>query len=80
MRLTATKLMAIDLTTEEKNALILTHDIIANFNNKAVNSFDEDIYQSPIYGDVIELDEFPRVLGVIDFLLNNSIVHAIDKE
>lgn len=80
MKFTATKLIAIELTNEEKEALEIAYDVLANFNNRAATSFEEELYQSPIYGDIVDLEEIPRVLGIIDFFRNNSIVHAIERE
>lgn len=80
MKLTTTKLMAIELTSEERTALETVYDVIVNFHNKAISSFEEGTYQSPIYGDVITLDELPRTIGILDFFLKNPIVHAIESE
>ena len=80
MKFTATKLIAIELTNEEKEALEIAHDVLANFNNRAVTSFEEELYQSPLFGDIVDLEEIPRVLGIIDFFRNNPIVHAIERE
>ena len=80
MKFTATKLIAIELTNEEKEALEIAHDVLANFNNRAVTSFEEELYQSPIFVDIVDLEEIPRVLGIIDFFRNNPIVHAIERE
>ena len=80
MKFTATKLIAIELTNEEKEALEIVHDVLANFHNNAAISFEEKLYQAPIYGDIVDLEEIPRVLGIIDFFRDNPIVHAIEKE
>ena len=79
MKLNPTTFISLELTEEEKNALIIAHDVIAHFNNKVREVSDKETFQSPFLGDVVELDELPRVVGVIDFFINNSFVQAIDK-
>lgn len=79
MKLNPTTFISLELTEEERNALILAHDVIAYFNNKVKEVSDKEVFQSPIMGDVIEFDELPRTIGIIDFFINNSFVQAIDK-
>jgi hypothetical protein len=79
MKLNPTTFISLELTEEEKKALILTHDVIAHFNNKVREMSDKEVFQSPFLGDVIELDELPRMVGVINFFINNPFVQAIDK-
>jgi DNA-binding XRE family transcriptional regulator len=80
MTLNTRKIISIELTDKEKEALEIAHDIIAGFNNNVVYVFEEQTYQSPLYGDCIELDELSRVVGVLDFFRNNPVVHAINPE
>ena len=79
MKLNPTTFIGLELTEEEKNALILAHDVIAHFHNKAREMSDKEVFQSPFLGDVVELDELPRMVGVIDFFINNPFVQGIDK-
>lgn len=79
MKLNPTTFISLELTEEEKNALILTHDVITHFNNKVREMSDKEVFQSPFLGDVIELDELPRMVGIINFFINNPFVQAIDK-
>lgn len=79
MKLNPTTFIGLELTEEEKEALILAHDVIAHFNNKVRKMSDKEVFQSPFLGDVIELGELLRTVGVIDFFINNPFVQAIDK-
>lgn len=79
MKLNSTTFISLELTKEEKEALILTHDVIAHFNNKVREMSDKEVFQSPFLGDVIELGELLRTVGVIDFFINNPFVQGIDK-
>lgn len=79
MKLNPTTFISLEFTEEEKNALIIAHDVIAHFNNKVREISDKETFQSPFLGDVVELGELPRTVGVIDFFINNSFVQAIDK-
>ena len=79
MKLNSTTFISLELTKEEKEALILTHDVIAHFNNKVREISDKEVFQSPFLGDVIELGELPRMVGIIDFFINNPFVQGIDK-
>lgn len=79
MKLNPTTFISLELTKEEKEALILTHDVIAHFNNKVREISDKEVFRSPFLGDAIELGELLRVAGVIDFFINNSFVQGIDK-
>jgi hypothetical protein len=80
MTLNTRKIVTIDLTDKEKEALEIAHDIIAGFYHNVVYAFEEQAYQSPLYGDCIKLDELSRVVGVLDFFCNNPVVHAINPE
>ena len=79
MKLNSTTFISLELTKEEKEALILAHDVIAHFNNKVREVSDKEVFQSPFLGDVIELGELLRTVGVIDFFINNPFVQGIDK-
>ena len=79
MKLNPTTFISLELTKEEKEALILAHDVIAHFNNKVREMSDKEVFQSPFLGDVIEFGELLRTVGVIDFFINNPFVQAIDK-
>ena len=79
MKLNPTTLISLELAEEEKKALILARDVIVYFHNKTREMSDKEVFQSPFLDDVVELDELPRMVGIIDFFINNPFIEAIDK-
>lgn len=63
------------LTTKEWGALQDAHEIV----QEILDFYNRDsslILQSPNTGECIQVDELPRVLGILSFLMENRVVEV----
>lgn len=65
------------LTIEEIDAMKKTYDIVKHLTEVYG---EKCILASPNYGEIVMIEELPRVLGILSFIVDNGVVEVTCQE
>lgn len=80
MKITPINSIAFTFSEEEQKSITRVINMMDDIHRHLVYEQEASTIQSPLYGDCITADEFPRVVGILQFFANNPYANVIKDE
>lgn len=80
MKITPFTSIAFTFTDEEQKSITRVINMMEEVHRHLVYEQGASIIQSPLYGDCVTADEFPRMVGILQFFANNPCANIVKDE